>query len=112
MQRTAAWFAVALCAAVLFTAVAGAQGPLSSPIFVTRYWGQKPLIFGRDDAALELESSGGGLPLKRWYLICLWRPERRVISDGGHTVTLYTPAARAGTDGAACGRRVAAEEHW
>src|SRR3954452_24554936 len=57
-----------------------------------------PLPFGRDDAALELESSGGGLPLKRWYLICLWRPERRVISDGGHTVTLYTPAARAGTD--------------
>ncbi len=40
MQRTAAWFAIALCAAVLFTAVAGAQGPLSSPIFVTRYWGQ------------------------------------------------------------------------
>jgi len=33
MQR----FAVALCAAVLFTAVAGAQGPLSSPIFANRY---------------------------------------------------------------------------
>ena len=88
------------------------QGLRSSPPFVTRYSGAKPLIFGRDDAALELEASGGGLPLKRRYLICLWRPERRVISDGGHTVTLYAPAARAGTDGAASRRRVAAEEHW
>ena len=88
MQRTAAWFAVALCAAVLFTAVAGAQGPLSSPIFVTRYWGKATHLRERRRGARarefgwrsSIEAVVLDLPLaSRTSSYLGWRPYRHIV---------------------------------